>query len=62
MESRESAYKWGRRNILVKVYPPEPVMIGVIEKKQKIVKYDSFGRERIESYGKQSNEFERYAF
>lgn len=63
MDSRESAYKWGRRNVLVKVYPPEPVMVGVIEKKLKTPTYDIFGRERIECYGKRkSNEFERYAF
>lgn len=63
MDSRESAYKWGRRNILVKVYPPEPVMVGVIEKKLKTATHDIFGRERIEGYGKrESNEFKRYAF
>ena len=52
MDSRESAYKWGRRNILVKVYPPNPALVGVIEKKHKTVSYDSFGRERIDDYAK----------
>lgn len=47
MDSRDAAYKWGRRNILVKVYPPEPLMVGVIEKKQKAIEVDIFGRERI---------------
>lgn len=61
MDSRESAYKWGRRNILVKVYPPEPVMVAVIEQKQRHVELDVFGRERIENGKRNFNEFKRYA-
>ena len=29
MDSREAAWKWGRRNILVKIKPPKPQKVKV---------------------------------